>query len=250
MNDELSDPAKLSSNSWWPYVLPLVSFLVLVEISAWVDQRFAAAMLAIRVVVPLAQLIYFWRRGEYPELRFRVTPMTSVDIVLGVGLAAMWMAPYIWFPSIRPDSDATEMNPLMAGATLMPLVLVVRMIGYAMVTPWMEEIFMRSFLMRLADVFDAKEGEDDFRKVPIARFTLRSFLVVVGVFLATHQIWEWWVMLPWAVLTTLWFYYRKDLFALIVVHAATNAAILVAAIALNGRFLDADGGPLSLWFFV
>lgn len=36
-------------------------------------------------------------------------------------------------------------------------------------------------------------------------------------------------MLPWVVLTNLWFNYRKDLYTIVVVHAATNASILLSA---------------------
>jgi hypothetical protein len=74
--------------------------------------------------------------------------------------------------------------------------------------------------------------------------------VVVVVFLATHMMWEWWVMLPWAVLTNLWFYFRKDLLAIIVVHAATNASILLAAIFASDLLSDGADGKLSLWFLV
>jgi len=195
-------------------------------------------MLCVRVFVPLSILVYFWQKGSYPELRFSVSPMTIVDVVIGVLLAVMWMAPYLLFPNLRPETD-DAFNPEMAGKAMVPVVLTLRMLGYAITTPWMEELFMRSFLPRYVEEY---ECGDDFRSVPIAKFTPKSFAVVVIVFLATHLLWEWWVMLPWAVLTMLWLYYRKDLFALIVVHAATNAAILVAAICFSHR--------IPLWFFV
>ncbi|TWU59878.1 CAAX amino terminal protease self- immunity [Rubripirellula tenax] len=257
VTNEEAGHAKKPTMGWWPYVLPIVAFLVLVEVT----QRFAGgdsiAMLALRVVVPLVLLAFFWVRGEYPELRFAIDKMTPVDALLGIVLAAMWMAPYVMFPSLRPESGDGEFDPMMAGVALWPVVFGVRMIGYAMVTPWMEELFMRSFVMRYAEVLrnepstgDPSDSTDDFRKIPLAHFTWVSFLGVVGVFLATHQMWEWIVMLPWAVATNLWFYYRKSLFALIVVHAATNASILIAAATLSGRFGDGAGGPLSLWFLV
>ena len=173
--------------------------------------------------------------------------MTAVDVVVGVALAGLWIAPYVLLPQLRPEGDDIGFDPSLAGAAMIPLVLSLRMLGYAMVTPLMEELFMRSFLMRYADAYDT---EKDFRDLPMARFTWRSFIVVVVVFLATHMMWEWWVMLPWAVLTNLWFFFRKDLFSLVVVHAATNASILLAAIFLGDVFPDGDGGTLPLWFFV
>lgn len=201
-------------------------------------------MLAIRVVVPLAVVAFFYARGCYPELKSRFGPRTVLDLVVGVALAIVWAGPYVFFPAMRPDF-ADAFDPAMAGADWTNVVLALRMIGFAAITPVIEELFMRSFVMRYADVYDSDES---FRSVPIARYTIRSFLVVVAVFLATHAMWQWPVMLVWAALTNLWFYYRKDLMAVIVVHAATNASLLLTAIFLSDRFSDGAGGMLPLWF--
>ena len=106
---------------------------------------------------------------------------------------------------------------------------------------------MRSWLLRYVDVFDRR---GDFRKVPIARYTRRSFIVVVIAFTVSHVPWEWSVMFVWALGSQLWFYYRKHLVAVVVLHAATNLSILFAVVALNDRFRDAAGQPISLWFFI
>lgn len=230
-----------------PYFAPMLAFLLLVNLGERVDQRYAMPMLFLRVGVPLGLLIYFRWRGAYTELKFRVSAMTLLDVAVGVALAVMWIAPYALISRLRPDMDTAAFDPSLAGAALVPLVLSLRMVGYAVVTPLMEELFMRSFLMRYVDVYD---GDEDFRDQPIGKFSWRSFVVVVIVFLATHMMWEWWVMLPWAVLTNLWYYYRRDLFALVVVHAATNATILLAAIFGSHVLPDGEGGVLSLWFFV
>ena len=227
--------------SVWPHVLPMLAFLLLIEIGGRISDDDSLGLLAVRVAVPLGLLTFFWWRGAYPELRFRLTKMTVVDALLGIVLAAAWIGPFLLFPAMRPKISDSVFNPAMAGQTLIPLVLSVRMLGYAIVTPWMEELFMRSFVLRFAETyFDG----GDFQDVPIAKFTWRSFAVVIVVFLATHLMWEWPVMLVWSVITMLWFYYRKDLFALIVVHGFTNGAILLAAIVSGQRDM------LPLWFLV
>lgn len=230
-----------------PYIAPMLAFLIVVEIGNRMSADYALWLYALRVVVPAGILAYFWSRGSYRELKLRFCRMNLADLLVGVALAAMWILPYVLIPQIRPGGDGVDFDPAMAGTASVAWLLTLRMIGYAMVTPVMEELFMRSFVMRYADVYDSDE---DFRELPVGRFSWRSFIVVVVVFLATHMIWEWWVMLPWAVLTNLWFYYRKDLWAIIVVHAATNASILLAAIFLSDLFSDGAGGKLSLWFFV
>lgn len=223
----------------WPHVLPMLAFLLLIELGGRIREDDSIVLLTVRVLVPLALLLFFWRRGDYPELRFRLTGMTIVDALLGTVLAAFWIGPFLWFPSLRPVGSDSGFDSAMAGQTLIPLVLSLRMLGYAVVTPWMEEIFMRSFVLRFAEAYT--DG-GDFQDVPIAKFTWRSFAVVMVVFLATHLMWEWPVMFVWSLITMLWFYYRKDLFALIVVHGFTNGAILVAAMLFDE--------PISLWFLV
>ncbi|MGI9470672.1 MAG: CPBP family glutamic-type intramembrane protease [Rubripirellula sp.] len=234
-------------HGWIPYVAPMFAFLLLVELSGRIGAGYEMPMLIARVATPLALLVFFRMRGAYSELCFRITRLSYADLVVGILLAGLWIVPYLVIPSIRPSVDNSVFDPSIAGPAMVPAVWVIRMLGFACVTPVMEELFMRSFLMRYADAFDT---DADFRKLPIGKFTWRSFLVVIGVFIATHVSWEWWVMVPWAILTNLWFYYRKDLFAIVVVHAATNATILLSAIFLSDVFSDGSGGKLSLWFFV
>ena len=122
---------------------------------------------------------------------------------------------------LQPDTsegfDAAAFPPLGADAAL-----AVRLIGFATVTPFVEELFVRSFLIRLVDVIDTG---GDFRDVPVARYALRSFVVTVLWFTFTHVPWEWIVALPSGVIFNLWLYRRGHIGAPIVAHAVANLAI-------------------------
>ena len=50
--------------------------------------------------------------------------------------------------------------------------------------------------------------------------------------------------------TSAYFYWRRHLVAVIVVHAVANASILLAARFASDLLPDGAGGTLSLWFFV
>jgi hypothetical protein len=134
----------------------------------------------------------------------------------------------------------------MAGEEFIAVILVVRLFGYALVTPIFEELFIRSFVMRMADAWEV----EDFRDLPIARYTVRSMVVTVVVFTAGHVPWEYWVCVPWVVFSNLWFYHRKSLSAVILVHATTNGALLALAIWGGELFQNPDGTAFSFWFFV
>jgi CAAX prenyl protease-like protein len=232
----------------WPYVLPYFAFLGSIELARRaLPEDWAPLGLFLKPAVPGLLLVYFARRGAYPELRgASLAPgWRLLDAAVGIALAALWMAPYVWIEAIRPAGPGFDPEQLGPGRVGWALGL--RLFGFALVTPFLEEIFIRGFVMRYADVFQSR---GDFRRIPLARYTRVSFAATVVVFTIAHVPWEYWVAVPWVALTNLWFYYRRDLYAVIVAHAATNAAILTAAVLLDQRFTDATGAPISLWFFV
>jgi len=238
-----------SGHGWWPYVLPYLSFLLVVEIARRLPEAAAPFMLIAKPAVPVLLIGHFWRRGAYAELRSGITLRPAgvlQDVAVGFTLALLWMAPYVLIPALRPDATAA-FDPEQLGPALRPLAVALRFCGYACVTPLFEEIFIRGFVMRYADVYGTR---GDFRDVPLARYSLRSFLVTVVVFSIGHVPWEWWVAVPWVALTNLWFYHRRSLAAVIAVHAVTNASLLGFAVFGGGLFPDGQGGTLSLWFFV
>ena len=202
----------------------------------------------LRVAIPGLLVAYYLARRTYPELLGLRWTLGGILGDVGVGLlgAAIWMAPFLLFDGLRPE-PGDEFDPGMRGDEGRALVLGVRFIGYALVTPFVEELFVRSWLLRFIDVVDTRK---DFRKVPMARFTWRSFLVVVFFFTFSHVSWEWGVMLAWTLLTMAWFYHRGHIAPIVLAHAVTNGAIWAFVVLFDGQFLDAAGQPYSLYFFL
>jgi CAAX prenyl protease-like protein len=234
-------------HGWGAYFLPYVAFMLVLFVADRVPDQLRAYVLPFRVALPLGFLVYYYCRGHYPELRgypfgFRGF---ALDFAVGLAGAALWMAPYLFIDSLRPDTPGFD--PSLWGAALVPLALLVRALGFGIVTPFMEELFVRSWLLRYADVCDKR---DDFRDVPIGRFSWRSLAVVAIWFTLSHIGWERPVAIAWILGTMLWFYYRKNLMSLVITHAASNLGILCFVALESGRWLDASGNPISLWFFV
>jgi CAAX prenyl protease-like protein len=252
--------AASAGHGWWPYLGPLFSFLLVLEAAARAPQELRGLFLVLQVALPAGFFLFFWRRGAYPELAGYPdrSGALALDLLVGVAGAVLWMAPYVllewakpafwgsWPGWLRPD-PADAFDPNWLGPAFATAALTLRAVGYGLVTPFVEEIFVRSFLARYAEVFDRGT---DFRALPIARFGWRSFWVVVIFFTLSHVPWEWPVALLWIVGTQLWFYHRKQLGALVAVHAASNLAIFFAAWASAGRLTDRAGAPFDLWFFL
>jgi len=252
--------SRREGHGWWPYLLPLFSFLLLLSLAGKLPDGLQPWVLPIQVLLPAGLFLYFLRRGEYPELRGYPDRRWAlpVDFAVGVLGGALWMAPYVflawagegafgfWPDFFRPDPEEA-FDPEQLGASLVGLTLGLRCAGYGIVTPFVEELFVRSFLLRYAEVFDTAR---DFRDVPIAHYSARSLLVVVVFFTFSHVTWEWPVAVLWILGTQAWFYYRKHVAALVAVHAGSNLSIFFAVWALSGRIGDRSGMPIDLWFFV
>jgi hypothetical protein len=234
-------------HGWWAYLLPLMAFMAVLELGSKLPETWAPYLFPFKVAVPLCVLAYYFNRGHYPELRGYPFGAGGVLLDFAVGLAGgfMWMAPYLWIDSMRPDEAGFD--PRIWGASYAGFALLLRGIGYGLVTPFMEELFVRSWLIRYIDVI--RTG-GDFRDAPIGVFRWPSFIVITVWFALSHLMWEWPVAVPWVILTTLWFYYRKHLMSLVVLHAGSNLGILAFVMVESGKWLDGEGKPLSLWFFV
>ena len=88
------------------------------------------------------------RTGPSPYEYYRFLEIdTLADLGVGVLLAGVWMAPYVIFPSIRPEDVNGGFDPEMLGVALAPAVMALRFVAYAGVTPVFEELFMRSFVI-------------------------------------------------------------------------------------------------------
>jgi CAAX prenyl protease-like protein len=235
------------ASGWAPYWLPYVAFLLIGELSHRFPAPFHPIFFVLRVAAPLGLFVFFAMRDSYPELRgARWGAWAIADVAIGLAGAALWIAPFLVWDGLRPrDAD---FDPGQLGPDGEWLVYTVRLIGYAGVTPFVEELFVRSWLLRYVDVADTRRS---FRTVPIAQFSWLSFVIVMVWFVISHKFWwEYPVMVGWSLLTMWWFYRRKHLAPLVLVHAVTNGAIFAFALAFDRVFRDASGAPLSLLFFL
>ena len=239
------------SQGAWPYWLPYIGFFCAIAVLEQLPNAVASNLFAIKVAVPLGFLVYFGIRNSYPELRdYRISLVgVTLEVLVGVVGAALWMAPYLIFDSFANlvPTASKGFDVPQAEASWGSMKLILRAVGFCLVTPFMEELFVRSWLQRFADVFDKPM---DFREISIAHFSGRSFVLVLVWFTFSHQMWEWPVAVAWLVMTQIWFYYRKSLLALIIVHAITNLTIFITVLSASGTMHDAAGQPISLWFFL
>lgn len=210
-------------HGWWPYLAPYGLFLIAADLGSRLPDGAQPGVWLFRVFVPGLLMLAFAWRGAYPELRgYRLGAATLGDVAVGLGVVALWIGPFLLFPGLERPAPEAGFDAGVLGAGREDLALAIRLMGFAVFTPFLEELFVRSFLLRYADVADTGE---DFRRQPIGRYRARSFLVTVVWFTFTHASWEWIVAAPTCVVLNLWLYQRGHLGAVIVAHAVANGAI-------------------------
>jgi|SRR5688572_7357114 CAAX prenyl protease-like protein len=214
----------------WPYLAPYGVLVGLAELGSWLP-AFAAPLLAARVVLPALIVLAAWRRGAYPELRGRVGLQ---DVALGLAVAALWLAPYLLWPAL-PRGEPFDPDAL--GPGLRPAWLALRVVGFAAVSPLVEELFVRSFLHRAAEAWPAWRR---FAALPVGRPHGVAFAVTLFWFALSHAPWEWYVALPTGALLNLWLYRRGSLASVWLAHAVANASIGALVVF----------GPWQLWAFL
>lgn len=219
----------------------MIAFALVLAAGDYLPESSAFGLAAMKVLAPLLLFRYFQRKGCYPELSgFRFSAGSVLDVLVGLLVAAVWMAPYLLWEGLRPADAGVAFDPAAAGPDMKMSMLALRLAGFAFVTPFVEELLVRSFLMREAEVYDTAES---FRSIPIGVFAWKGFLFTLVWFTFTHATWEWPVAFATGIIYNVWLYKRRHIGSLILTHAVTNAALFAAVI-------WADGVGRDWWFFL
>jgi CAAX prenyl protease-like protein len=193
----------------------------------------------VQVAVPGLLLLLFAARGAFPELRGprRGVGAWLADVALGLAIAALWTVPYLAIEALPgpPAEGAFDPQVFTAawGARGDEVAWALRGLGFVAVTPFAEELFVRSLLWRW---IAAGAGRDDFREVPVGVRDARAAVGTTILFTLAHVMWEWPVALLTGALLAAWLWRTRDLRACIWAHAAANGAIFLLGWLRPGTF--------------
>jgi CAAX prenyl protease-like protein len=196
-----------------------IAFLVL-------SSLFQAQWLVLaRGLVVATLLAWYWRR--YSELR------TATRVSAGYWLLAAATGFAVFIAWITLDGSTALVRtapfaPLDANAEIDWPVALLRLAGFSLVVPLMEELFWRSFLLRWLE-------RSDFLAVDPGKVGVRSFIITTVLFGVEHNHW---VAGAIAGAAYNWLYMRSgNLWLPIGAHALTNAVLGVWIIATGNWHL-------------
>lgn len=195
----------------------LVGFLALEQFILWSPWRHVIDVRWITIarggVVGVA-LAFAWR--GFTELRpWRIAPgHLAAAIVLGLGVFLLWIVlDHGWAVIDQRNSGFT---PLDAGGRVDPWMYGLRLAGFALAVPLAEELFWRSFLLRWID-------RKRFLDVDPRTASATAFAICSALFALEHS--QWLAGLAAGIVYTGLYTRTGNLWAPIVSHAITNAAL-------------------------
>jgi hypothetical protein len=166
----------------------------------------------IHILVGFTLLAIFWKQYKL-KLKF-----DHIAIMFGFIIAIAWLLTYNIFPlfsiSFQPDNL---------------FFLIMKLLGFLFLAPLVEELFTRSFLARALIAHD-------WKKIPIGKYTLPSFIITVLFFGFSHGAWI--SGLISGIVLNLLLYKQKSIESCILAHFTANLLLAIFIIAT---------GTWSLW---
>lgn len=202
-----------SDRSWVPYVIPMVVFLGLTYVEGKLPDYYIAIYAAKVILVAFALYLC---RSVWSDIKFE-SKYILPGLVIGIALCGVWvfLEESVTYKHL---GERSAFNPFaeIGSSALQYSFIALRFIGLVLLVPVMEELFWRSFLLRFAT-------KPDFKSLPIGSFSLGAFLFVTALFALAHP--DWLPAAVYAAALGIMVKVTRSIFACIVTHAATNAAL-------------------------
>jgi CAAX protease family protein len=211
----------------WRYVLPFAFYVSAGTITRilfiGLDEYHVYIAYAMRTAV--VGYILFKSINRFSELSKKYRKLDCTALLTGVAIFILWVGLEGHYPTFfSPDS---YYDPTIFSTSMAVFLILIRLLGSVFVAPLIEELFIRSFLIRY--IIDLK-----WEDVPIGKYTFESFLIVTLVFGFSH--FQWLPGILTAVLLNLLLYKKKRVFPCIVAHALANLLLFIYVVYTNSWF--------------
>jgi len=214
----------LISHPSFRYVAPFTVFMVFTEFQRWVSGPSLFWLYGVKSIAAgsLVVLLFAAHRNEIAG-RWDLKA-----VFLGIAVAVVWIA---FFYLLNPETEPAFNPEIFSDRPAYWVAVSVRILGAAIVVPVIEELFWRSFLMRVLI-------KSDFMEVPMGAYVLKAFWLTVVAFTLVHRFWEWPGTILAGVLYGFYLVKTKNLVGCMIAHGTTNLILGIYVVC---------SGELRLW---
>lgn len=203
--------ARFYRSAWFPYVLPFLIYLALRETQAYLPHWYSHLYLA-RLLI-CGGLLWMWRKHYTRDLA------TALSLTQWASAAASGLLAFAVWPATL-HLNLIDLPPAQyAPHWPQPLVMALTVLcsaGFILISPLLNELFWRSFMLRYFIT-------PDFRSIPLGSFQLFAFLAVIA--LAAFPLEYGLALCANALIFTTLLIWQKNLRCCIVAHALCNGLL-------------------------
>lgn len=194
------------------YVAPIGVFALLTAAEPYLPPSFYPVAYVVKACAVTAALLLC--RSPLRDIRPTAEGF-GASVLVGIAVFVAWVGidKVVPYPHLGGRVGFNPYDLSLAGTIGF---LAVRLYGLVLLVPVMEELFWRSFVLRYVTT-------PDFLSVPVGTFSLAALGVMVACSGIAHP--EWLVAVIASLVYALWLRRTRSLFAAIVAHATTNAAL-------------------------
>jgi uncharacterized protein len=213
-NSERNGPRRRLVADDFAYMIPMAVFLAL----TWPGTHWPAffpASYIIKTILTAGCLIWLW--PQYTKISWSYS---WLGVIVGIVGLVQWVGMekallHFWPNYPRASLESFDPFTHFSSPVMTWTFVVVRLLGPALVVPFMEEFFWRDFLWRTII------APNDFKLAAIGEWDWRAFVVVTAVFASVHM--QMWITaFVWGAMIALLLVRTKSLGACIVAHGVTN----------------------------
>lgn len=228
-----SGPADLPApRPWWPYVAPMVVFLILTSLEDWLPKADGrprpvvyAWFYAFKITAVIGAL--WFGRSTLADLHPWPGPR-ALGLAVGLGLLVtlLWVGLDGLYPVFGQVGSRVGFDPRALSTPGRWAFVAVRFVGLVLVVPLFEELFWRSFVVRWII------NPDRFESVPIGLVTPAAGAITAALFAVEHPA-EW---LPALLTGAIWawlLHRSRSVFACFVSHATANLALGIYVVTMG-----------------
>ena len=188
------------------YIIPFLVYVLSIPFMSY------NALLIGRVVVLALLLVYFKNYYKF-KLKLEMFP-----VFIGIIIFLLWILLEGLYPLLGSSSSFIPTDTV---------TLLFRVFAFVLIAPIIEEFFTRNFLARIL-------VSNNWKKVPLGKFTTTSFIITVAFFGFSHN--RWFPGLIAGVLLNYLMYKEKNMSSVIIAHATANILLTVYIIYTKSWF--------------
>ncbi|MDP9173882.1 MAG: CAAX prenyl protease-related protein [Planctomycetota bacterium] len=195
------------------YFTPMATFLGFTYLGTYLPSLFPYTYI-VKTLLTGALLIAF--RRHYTKIKWNYA---SLGLILGIIGVIQWVGMekgllHYWPKYPRMSGEIFNPYDKIKSPVLLWTFLAVRLVGPALVVPFMEELFWRDFLWRTII------APNDFKMARVGEIDWQAFLLVTLFFASVHI--QWMTAIVWGIMIGLLLITTRSLGACILMHGITN----------------------------